>query len=135
MLLLNRQIAKHLIETTSALLERVQRLEEEQAVLRGRLEGERQLRLLTARIALRLRPSRLLGKQSKDSLRQCGHQCRVGAPADSRARSAWRYFDGTFMPESEKIEAYRVEYERFASGGRVRAAKALRARDGTFLRA
>lgn len=50
----------------------------------------------------------------------------------ARARSAWRYFDGTFVPESEKLEAYRLEYERYASGGRARAASAYRLADGTF---
>lgn len=50
-----------------------------------------------------------------------------------RARTAWRYFDGTFMPESAKDEALREEYERFAAGGRARAARARRALDGTFL--
>jgi hypothetical protein len=37
------------------------------------------------------------------------------------------------MPESEKIEAYRAEWERYAKGGRSRAAYARRAPDGTFL--
>jgi hypothetical protein len=51
----------------------------------------------------------------------------------ARARRAWRYSDGTFMAESEKFEAYRQEYESHAAGGRVRAATAERAADGTFL--
>jgi hypothetical protein len=54
------------------------------------------------------------------------------------ATGAWRYSDGTFMPDREKvaaIEHYEAqEYERYASGGRTRAARALRAADGTFLR-
>jgi hypothetical protein len=50
----------------------------------------------------------------------------------ARARSAWRYLDGTFMPESEKLEAYNEEYERHAAGGRTRAATARRYADGTF---
>jgi hypothetical protein len=52
----------------------------------------------------------------------------------ARAREAWRYADGTFMPESEKFEACREEYERYAAAGRARARTALRAIDGTFLR-
>lgn len=36
------------------------------------------------------------------------------------------------MPESQKWEAYREEYERHAAGGRARAACALRYADGTF---
>jgi hypothetical protein len=54
----------------------------------------------------------------------------------ARARDAWRYSDGTFMPDREKetaIEEYEIEaYERYAAGGRARAARALRRRDGTF---
>jgi hypothetical protein len=37
------------------------------------------------------------------------------------------------MPDSEKYEAYREEYERYARGGKARANPALRARDGTFI--
>jgi hypothetical protein len=37
------------------------------------------------------------------------------------------------MPESEKEAAYLMEYERYAAGGRARAARATRATDGTFL--
>jgi hypothetical protein len=37
------------------------------------------------------------------------------------------------MPESGKYEAYRQEHERFAAGGRARAANAKRAADETFL--
>ena len=51
----------------------------------------------------------------------------------ARASHAWRYLDGTFMPESEKYEARRQEYERYAAGGRARAASVLRAKDGAFL--
>jgi hypothetical protein len=54
----------------------------------------------------------------------------------ARARNAWRYLDGTFMPESEREAALEeselAEYERYAKGGRRRAATALRAADGTF---
>jgi hypothetical protein len=35
----------------------------------------------------------------------------------ARARNAWRYLDGTYMPESEKFVAYREDYERHAAGG------------------
>ncbi len=52
-------------------------------------------------------------------------------------RSAWRYLDGTFMPEHERQalvnEIAFEEYEGYATGGRARAGSALRARDGTFL--
>jgi hypothetical protein len=52
----------------------------------------------------------------------------------ARARSAWRHFDGTFMPESAKLEALVADYERYAASGRARAAEATRATDGTFMR-
>jgi hypothetical protein len=55
----------------------------------------------------------------------------------ARARDAWRYSDGTLMSDREKhaaIAEYEIEeYERYAAGGRARAARAHRARDGTFL--
>jgi hypothetical protein len=49
-----------------------------------------------------------------------------------RAQTAWRNIDGTFMPEWEKWDAYREEYERYAAGGRARALSAKRSTDGTF---
>ncbi len=51
----------------------------------------------------------------------------------ARASTAWRFSDGTFMPESVKFEAYQEEYQRHAAGGRSRARTAVRASDGTFL--
>jgi hypothetical protein len=51
----------------------------------------------------------------------------------SRARRAWRSYDGTFMSQSEKETAYLAEYERYAIGGRARAASGERVPDGTFL--
>lgn len=51
----------------------------------------------------------------------------------ARARTAWRYFDDTFMSESNKFEAYSLEYERYAAGERARAASAIRNPDGTFV--
>ncbi len=51
----------------------------------------------------------------------------------ARAKTAWRYIDGTFMPESVKQAAYKFEYERYASGGRARAASARRSPTGVFL--
>ena len=50
----------------------------------------------------------------------------------ARARTAWRYDDGTFASDSLKEEASRAEYERYARGGRQRAASAHRYEDGTF---
>jgi hypothetical protein len=46
----------------------------------------------------------------------------------ARASTAWRYLDGTFMPESEKAEARFQEYERYAIGGRARFESETRTR-------
>lgn len=55
----------------------------------------------------------------------------------SRAQSAWRYSDGTFMSDSERAAAVDefefAGYERYAAGGRARARSAKRAPDGSFL--
>lgn len=123
--------------TTSALLARVQRLEEEQAALRTRLEGERQLRIYIAQVAAAARVAPLLGvamerfAQAMRAPLPLVPRGRAGGLA--RAKTAWRYFDGTFMPESEKESAYLEEYERYAAGGRARARSASRFSDGTFL--
>lgn len=133
MLLLNRHTAKQLVDTTSALLARIQRLEEEQAELRERLEGEHQLRLLTAHIAVAAQAAAHVGEAVErfaQAMRAPKPRGRAGGLA--RASTAWRYFDGTFMPESEKEAADLQEYERYAAGGRARAATAARYEDGTF---
>jgi hypothetical protein len=134
-LVLRKRLAKQLVDTTSALLERVQRLEEEQAHLRAWLKGERQLRLFTAESAAAAQTVPLVGAAIEafaESIRSPLPRGRAGGLG--RAHTAWRYFDGTFMPESEKERALREEYERSAVGGRARARSALRAADGTFLR-
>jgi hypothetical protein len=63
---------------------------------------------------------------------------RGSAGGRARARIAWRYSNGTFMPESERaaaIEEFELsEYERYAAGGRARASCARRKPDGTFCR-
>jgi hypothetical protein len=119
---------------TSDLLKRIQRLEREQAELRARLEGERQLKILAAQIVGAAQIAPVIGEAiEKFAQAMRGPLPRGRAGGLARARSAWRYFDGTFMPESEKCQAYREEYERYAAGGRARAAQAKRAADGTFL--
>jgi hypothetical protein len=65
--------------------------------------------------------------------KRSGRRCRVHPRRIAGSRGAWRHFDGKFMPESEKFEADRLEYERDATGGRARAEKARRAPDGTFI--
>jgi hypothetical protein len=117
------------------LLERIQRLEREQAALRSRLEGERQLRILAAQIVGAAQIAPLIGEAIEGFAQAMRARSQRGRPGGlARARRAWRYFDGTFMPESEKFEAYRAEYERYAAGGRARASHASRAPNGTFQR-
>lgn len=127
---------RHIEIATSDLVEGIQRLEREHAELRARVEGERQLRILTAQIVGAAQIAPVIGgavEKFAQAMRTPIPRGRAGGLA--RARSAWRYFDGKFMPESEKLEAYRLEHERFAAGGRARATSARRDRDGTFLRA
>jgi hypothetical protein len=118
----------------SGLLERIQRLEREHAELRARLDGERQLRTLAAQIVGAAQIAPIIGEAIESfakAMRAPSPRGRAGGLA--RARSAWRYFDGTFMPESLKMEARLADYERYATGGRARAGRAKRAADGTFL--
>lgn len=118
----------------SDLLERVQRLEREHAELRALLEGERQLRILAVQIVGAAQIAPVIGEAIESfaqAMRARSPRGRAGGVA--RARTAWRYFDGTFMPESEKAQAYREEYERYAAGGRTRASKATRDLGGRFL--
>ena len=69
----------------------------------------------------------------RNSPKPCAHRFPVDVRAVlARARSAWRYFDGTFMPESVKLEAHFARYERYSAGGRARVATAKRYGDGTF---
>ena len=134
MWLLHRSDRRTSGDATSDLLERIQRLEREQAELRSRLEGERQLRILAAQIVEAAQVAPIIG----DAVEKFAQAMRAPLPRGragglARARNAWRYFVGTFMPESEKSEAYLADYERYAAGGRARAAAARRAVDGTFL--
>jgi hypothetical protein len=118
---------------TSDLLERIQRPEREHAALRARLEGERQLGVIAAQIVGAAQVAPAIGtalEKFAKAMRAPSPRGRAGGLA--RARSAWRYFDGTFMPESVKLEARLAEYERYAAGGRARAAAATRLADDTF---
>jgi hypothetical protein len=133
MLGFRRHIRDELVRTTSALLARVQRLEDGQAEMRSRLEGERQLRVFTANLTAAARAAPAVGgaiERFAQAMRAPLPRGRAGGLA--RARSAWRYFDGTFMPESEKEAAYLEEYERYAAGGRTRAALGVRDARGRF---
>jgi hypothetical protein len=116
------------------LLERIQRLERGHAELRVPLEDKRRLRILAAQIVEAAHVAPIIG----DAIEKFAQAMRAPLPRGpagglARARNAWRYFDGTFMPESEKLEACREEYQPYAAGGRARAVTAERACDGTFL--
>lgn len=136
MALFRRYDSQQLERATSDLSARVQRLEVEHAALCARLEGERQLRILTAHVAAAAQTAILIG----GAIERFAEAMRAPLPVPprgragglARARSAWRHFDGTFTPESEKEAAYAKEYERYAAGGRARAEAACRRSDGTF---
>jgi hypothetical protein len=126
--------AEELRSVTSALAKRIQRLEQEHRQLRARLEADRELRISTASIAAAAQAGPMIGTAFEafaQAMRAPSPHGRAGGIA--RARTAWRYFDGTFMPESEKFEAYRLDYERYAAGGRARAMRAARRPDGKFM--
>lgn len=136
MALFRRYDSEQLVRATSDLSARVQRLEVEHAALRARLEGERQLRILTAQIAAAAQAAPAIGaaiERFAEAMRAPPPLVPRGrAGGLARAKHAWRYFDGTFMPESEKEAVYSEEYERYAAGGRARAETARRGADGTF---
>lgn len=133
MLVLSRHALATIEARTSDLLDRVQRIETEQSALRGQMEGQRQLRFLGAEIGGAAHVAPVIGsaiEQFAQAMRAPLPRGRTGGLA--RARGAWRYFDGTFMPESERLAAYREEYERYAVGGRARASSAARDEFGRF---
>lgn len=132
--ILRTRVAKHLLDTASALLERVQQLEEQHAILRARIDGEADFRIFIAQITNAAQAAPIVG----EGLERFAQAMRAPLPRGrsgglARARTAWRYFDGTFMPDSEKFEFYREEYQRYATGGRARAASALRGPNGRFV--
>jgi hypothetical protein len=134
MLFRGHHAVKALDARTSDLLARIQRIEAEQAALRAEIESDRQLRFLAAEMVGAAQAAPVIGNAIENfaqAMRAPLPRGRSGGLA--RARQAWRYFDGTFMPESEKLEAYREDYERSAAGGRARVAGANRGLDGRFL--
>ena len=134
MWLLRRNHTSSTDRATSDLLERIQRLEHEHTEFRNRVEADRQLRILAAQISNAGTIGPMIGEaieRFSASMRAPIRRGRAGGLA--RARTAWRFFDGTFMPESEKLEVFRLEYERYAAGGRARARSAHRDQNGTFL--
>jgi hypothetical protein len=94
-MLLGRRVTKELVSAASALLERVQRREEQQRELRARIDEERQPRIFTAQTAP-TEPELTITQFAPTAL------LHGRAGGLSRARYAWRYLDGTLMPESER---------------------------------
>jgi hypothetical protein len=128
----------HALETigvrTSDSLDRIQRTEAEQAALRAQIAGERQLRFLMAEIAGAAQPAPVIGNAVENfaqAMRAPRAHGRAGSLA--RARSAWRYSDGTFMPNSEKRQSNLRNYEIRKRWPRARRTS-LSVRDGTFAR-
>ena len=146
-------------EITSVLREQVQQLTTELAELRAqaltrddpdaiaalaarvdeaRLRSQRKLDRLLAGIHDAGEAALLLGAAFENfaaNLRAPGKRGWAGGIA--RARLAWRYSDGAFMPNDEakqlREEFELEEYEHHAAGGRARASRARRAADGRFL--
>jgi hypothetical protein len=133
MLLTTGRIRQHIDVATSDLRDRIQRLEEDQAELRSLLEGERQLSTLAASVSSAAQAALTIGsalERFAGAMRSPLLRGLAGGLA--RVSTAWRYIDGTFMPESRREEAYRLDYEQYAAGGRARARRASRHSDGTF---
>lgn len=137
MALFRRHDSQQLVRATSDLTARVHRLETEHAALRTRLQGEHQLRLLTANVVAAAQAAPVIGaaiERFAQAMRASLPKGRVGGLA--RAKTAWRYADGTFLSDSDRTQAIEElefeKYERYAAGGRARANSASRFADGTF---
>jgi hypothetical protein len=122
-----QQLARELVQLWMDVGMLLHQVEEECA----RIRFQRMLREIHKAAELAVRHAAALAIEK--GLRAAAPLPRGGAGGLARARTAWRYNNGTFVPEVEKFEVYRQEYERYAAGGRVRAARTLRTSDGTFL--
>jgi hypothetical protein len=124
-------------EASSALLTRVQRLEDEQPVCDLGSKSSSNFEYLTAHIAAAAQAAPAIGaaiERFAEAMRAPLPRGRAGGLA--RARNAWRHMDGTFVPEAECAAAMEqfelADYERYATRGRARARSAVRSKDGTF---
>jgi hypothetical protein len=127
----HQRLAADLAELQSTILPRLQRVELD--LIHAKLDRF----FAELHIAIQLRARQ--GLEAAEAVERGFRAMLAPLPRGSagglaRARTAWRYLDGTFMPESEKEAAYLEEYERYAKGDRARSATAIRASDGTFLR-
>jgi hypothetical protein len=127
----HQRLAADLAELRSTILPRLQRVELD--LIHAKLD--RFFAELHIAIQLRVRQGLEAAEAVERGFRAMLAPLPLGSAGGlARARTAWRYLDGTFMPESEKEAAYLEEYERYGKGGRARSATAMRASDGTFLR-
>jgi hypothetical protein len=138
MALFRRFESGQLEQATSDLTARVQRLETERDLLHARLEGEHQLRMLTAHITAAAQAAPVIGAAIERFAEAMRSPVPVGRTDGlARAEAAWRQSDGTFMPEGERavaIEEFQpAEYERYAAAGRARAGSAPRDAMGRFI--
>lgn len=130
----HQRLAADLNELQSTVLPRLQRVERE--LMDARLDSF--FHQLHIAIQLTVRRGSDISEALEKGVRAMAAPLPRGkAGGLARARSAWRYPDGTYIPESEReaaIEQWELaEYERYARGGRRRAAIAQRAANGTFL--
>lgn len=147
MLELNARVIERLAQATIPPGARVQRLEDEQAALLARLEGERHFRILTTHIseaAKTILPVGTAVEEFAQAMRSPLRPPRRLAGGLARARTAWRHPDGTFVTNVEVavLEAERedrqdsvglAQYdERYPAGGRARAKNASRYAEGAF---
>jgi len=122
---------------TGAIPERLHRLEQQHARLQGRILGNRALEIFTTSVAVAAQAAPIPGAAIEGFAQAMRAPLpsapRGGAGGIARNPQAWRYNDGTLVPESEKLEAGRCQYERYARGGRARAASAVRDERGRFI--
>lgn len=116
---------------TSAIMDRSQHPEHEQAELRARLEDERQLGFLAAQILVAVQVAPVIGGTIEEfayAMRAPLPRGRAGGFARSNCVVLFRC---PFMGECEKYNP--EEHECCARGGRARAESASRVPDGTFV--
>ncbi len=101
-----QQLARELVQLHGDVNKRLQQVEQECA----RIRLQRMLREIhkAAELAVRIGlPAALAIERSLRAVAAPLPRGRAGGLA--RARTAWRYSDGTFMPEEEKFESYHEE--------------------------
>ncbi len=115
----------------------------EQAELRARIEGEGALRRTAAEVTAAAHAAPILGSAVEgfaSAMRRPVKRGRAGglARAHQASQLRERWLDGRYMEHEDweqlEREISEAEYLRYAAGGFARAATALRAPNGSFLR-